>query len=397
LAQRLLLVMEEVKCGGAEISFFTLCSALSARCEVHLALSLASLEQPTIQRLSSSLSNTRVTLHACSAALNRGTLTNLHRGLRARPASELASLMRRVRPETILVNLPTVERGQAVVDAAALVTPRPPVWGFLHLTQPPSIIGAKLGRVRDLGVVPLLRRFDRLLVVSQAGAHELSERYHLEAAGIVYPPTHVLAPLSDQTERAKLRKAQGLPETRLVGLVGRIQIHHKGHDVALRTVRRLQDRGCPVHLVIIGDGPDRKALERLAEQLGIAPGISFLGWRNDVPQLVPLLDAVVMPSRYEGLPQVAIQAATAHVPIVGYAVGGLAELVPPEFTVRQGDEEGLAVALTTLLRNPASWPARQVAQRALSWCRPDHAADRVLALLNGSLQPLTPSSSSAGP
>ena len=384
MVTRLLLVMEEVKCGGAEISFFTLSRALSSRCEVHLALSRASLEQPTIQQLSNSLSNTRVTLHACSAALNQGTLTNLHRGLRGTAAGELASLVRRVRPETILVNLPTVERGQAVVDAAALVTPRPPVWGFLHLTQPPSIIGAKLGRIRDLTVAPLLRRFDRLLAVSQAGAQELSQRYCLEAAGIVYPPTDVLAPLSPETDRAKLRKAQRLPETRLVGLVGRIQIHHKGHDVALRTLRRLQDNGSPVHLVVIGEGPDRRVLERLAEQLGIAPAISFLGWRNDVEQLIPLLDAVIIPSRYEGLPQVAIQAATAHVPIVGYAVGGLAELVPPEFTVPHGDEEGLAVALSTLLGNPDSWPARQMAQRALSWCDPHRAADRVLALLNDS-------------
>src|SRR4051812_20179253 len=237
--------MEEVKCGGAEISFFTLSRALARRCEVHFALSRASLEHPTIQQLVNSLSSAGVMVHAGSAPLNPGTLTNLHRGLRVRASRELAALVRRGRPGKILVDLPTVERGQAVVDAAALVTPRPPVWGLLHLTQQPSVIGAKLGQLRDLVVAPLLRRFDRLLVVSQAGAEELSHRYGLEAAGVVYPPTDLLAPLGRGPERATRRKAQGLPETSLVGLVGRIQIHHKGHDAALRMARRLRDQGCP--------------------------------------------------------------------------------------------------------------------------------------------------------
>jgi len=380
VAMRILLVMEEVKCGGAELSFFALCRALSERCEVHLALSRASLDHPTIRALHDSLSDTSVRIHQCKTPLNPGTITNLHPFLRRAASRELSSLMEAVRPDVVIVNLPTVERGQAVVDAAATSRLRPPVWGFLHLSQKPSVIGAKLGRVRDLFAAKLIRRFDRLLTVSKAGAREVVQRYGTDPAEVVQPPTRTLEPLPAGTDRSQLRKASGLPDTFLVGIVGRVQLHHKGHDAALRVIRELLDRGHAVHLVVVGDGPDQQAVRSMAERMGIAAAVTFLGWRDDIDRLMPLLDAVLMPSRYEGLPQVAVQAVTAHVPVIGYAVGGLIELLPGCFTVPYGAEDRLLEAMVSLMQNPDQWPADEVSLRAINWCEPAHAAEKVLAL-----------------
>ena len=72
-----------------------------------------------------------------------------------------------------------------------------------------------------------------------------------------------------------------------------------------------------------------------------------------------------MPSRYEGLPQVAVQAVTAYVPVVGYAVGGLAELLPEEFTATRGDEERLATIVSSIAQEPRHWPARELALHEL--------------------------------
>lgn len=378
---RLLLVLEEVKCGGAEVSFFALCRALAAHYQVDVALSRSSLDNPTIRRLCEALADTPAAVHYCANMLNPGTFTNLHRGMRRAGARELAGLMERLRSDVVIVNMPTVERGQTVVDAAELCTHRPPVWGFLHLTQPPSMIGAKLGAIRDLMVPRLIRRFDRLLTVSHSGAREIAGRYGIQVPDVVHPPTETFPPLVSPIGRSRLRQTQGLPDKFLVGIVGRIKIHHKGHDVALRVVRQLLDQGNILHLVVVGDGPDRAAVQRMAEQLGIQPAVSFLGWRNDLDLVMPLFDAILMPSRYEGFPQVAFQAAVAHVPVIGYAVGGLAELIPPDFTAPYGQESGLAAAVAALLRDPRRWPANEVARRALSCCEPSHAAARISALL----------------
>jgi glycosyltransferase involved in cell wall biosynthesis len=378
---RLLLVLEEVKCGGAEVSFFALCRALSTRHRVDIALSRYSLANPNLRRLCDALGDTQAVVHICANALNPGTIANLHGVLRRAAAHELAKLIERLGSDVVLVNMPTVERGQTVVDAADLCTPRPPVWGFLHLTQPPSVIGAKMGPVRDLLVPRLIRRFDRLVTVSHQGAREISGRYGIRAPDVVYPPTETFAPLANPLERPGLRRAQGLPNSFLLGIVGRVQIHHKGHDIALRVVRQLLHEGKALHLVVVGDGPDRQKIQRLAGRFGIESAVTFLGWRNDIEVVMPLLDAVLIPSRYEGFPQVAVQAATAHVPVIAYQVGGLAELIPTDFTARYGDESGLAASVAAVLRDPHRWPAREVALRAATCCEPNRAADRISALL----------------
>lgn len=382
VALRVLLAMEEVKCGGAELSFFALCRALASRCELHLAVSRRALEHPVLRAACQSLSDAAVRIHYSRASLNAGTLANLDRRLRASGAGELAGIIAGTRPDVILVNLPTVERGQSVVDAAELSTPRPPVWGFLHLSQQPSVIGAKLGSVRDFLVPRLIRRFDRLVAVSRAGSREVVERYGLPAPDVIHPPTKGLSPLPTGSNRVLLRQAEGLTDRFLLGMVGRVQINHKGQDAALRVTQRLLSQGLDLQLVVIGDGPDGHSVQQMAERLGIASAVRFLGWRDDVERLIPLLDAVLMPSRYEGLPQVAVQAVTAHVPVVGYAVGGLAELLPGDFTATPGDEERLATIVSFIARDPHRWPARELASRAATWSDPGAAADRLLDLMS---------------
>jgi glycosyltransferase involved in cell wall biosynthesis len=378
---RLLLVMEEVNCGGAELSFFALCRALASRTTVDLALYEGSLANSTIRALCESLRDTSVTVHRCRTRLNPGTFSNLHRNLRRPAARELADLIGTIRPDAVVVNLPTVERGQAVVDAADLVVPRPPVWGFLHLAQRPSTIGAKLGKLRDLMVPQLLRRFDGLLTVSTTGARAISARYRMRAPEVLYPPIPTVRPFPSTLDRKSRRAKVGLPDTFLLGIVGRVEIHHKGHDAALRVTRQLLEAGLPIHLVVVGDGPDSAVVRGLAERLQVASVASFLGWRQDAGDLIPLLSAVIMPSRYEGMPLVAMQAAAAGVPVVGYDVDGLAELLPPEFRVAAGDETALANTVAALVSGSLHWPTEELARRATAWSDPEKAADRLLMIL----------------
>jgi glycosyltransferase involved in cell wall biosynthesis len=377
--------MEEVKSGGAELSFFALARALASRCDLHFAISEIALQHPVLRASCEALDRKHITIHSSATSLNAGTLSNLHPGLRASGARELAGIIGGIQPDLVLVNLPTVERGQTVVDAAELCSPQPPVWGFLHLSQQPTVIGAKLGSIRNFTVPRLIRRFDRLLTVSYAGSREIAERYDLTPPDVLRPPTSGLRPLSSGSNRSELRRAQGLSDVFLLGMVGRVQVHHKGQDAALRITQQLLARDLAVQLVIVGDGPDRGRLERKTRQLGIASAVRFLGWRQDVPDLIPLFDAVLMPSRYEGLPQVAVQAASAHVPVVGYAVDGLVELLPESFTKPRGDEAGLAEIVIGLARDPRRWPAREVALRAAEWCDPEKVADRLIALIQGTM------------
>ena len=378
---RLLLVIEEENLGGAELSFLELSRSLARRAEVHLALSETAWRSH--KHAYASLPDQQVTVHRCSRPLYPGTFANLHALLRQPVAQELAAVIRKIDPAALLVNLPTVERGQAVLDAAQRVSAHLPVWGLLHLVQPPSRLGTRLGLVRDTMVASFLARFDRLLTVSRAGALQLAGRYALPVPAIIHPPTAPLQPAVSQSERQTLRATHNLPQRFLLGLVGRVQLRQKGQDAALRITAQLLHDGLPVHLVVIGDGPDLPAIRRLAQRMGLASSVSFLGWRQDAGGLIPLLDAVLLPSHFEGLPQTALQAASAGVPVVAYAVDGLVELLPQQFLVPHGDEPGFARATRELIQGARSWPQEDMAKRAVEWGDPSRAADQLLRLFGG--------------
>jgi len=97
---------------------------------------------------------------------------------------------------------------------------------------------------------------------------------------------------------------------RVVGAIGRLTFQ-KGPDVFVRALARLPD---DVHGVWIGTGPSQNEMDRLTRRLGVGGRMHWLGHREDVPALLPALNALAMPSRWEGVPCALIEAITARVP-----------------------------------------------------------------------------------
>jgi glycosyltransferase involved in cell wall biosynthesis len=79
--------------------------------------------------------------------------------------------------------------------------------------------------------------------------------------------------------------------------------------------------------VLVGDGPERTALQALADSLGIAGRVRFAGHRDDVAELLPAFDVFVLPSRSEGMSNTLLEAMACSVPPVASRVGGNAEIV----------------------------------------------------------------------
>ena len=108
-------------------------------------------------------------------------------------------------------------------------------------------------------------------------------------------------------------------------------------------------------LVIAGSGPLKKELLALSAELGLEQKVTFLGRRDDVPGLMAAADALVLSSRWEGLPGVVLEAMASELPVVATAAGGTPELVvdgKTGFLVPPADPRQLANALEQLLRLP---------------------------------------------
>ncbi|MBW1816030.1 MAG: glycosyltransferase family 4 protein [Deltaproteobacteria bacterium] len=168
--------------------------------------------------------------------------------------------------------------------------------------------------------------------------------------------------------------------------LGRLAIE-KGFDLALIAFASMFERHPHVRLVVAGDGPERPALEQQARKLGINDAVDFLGWvaPNKVSELINTSTIVVMPSRREGLPQVAMEAALMARPVVAARVGGVPEIVVHGQTgllVGQEDSSALADAVEFLVAHPEKaaqmgQAARERVKKEFSW---DHYMDAYEAL-----------------
>lgn len=131
----------------------------------------------------------------------------------------------------------------------------------------------------------------------------------------------------------------------------------KGHDVLLRALARLRDRGVAVAVLVVGDGDERDRIHGLARELGIdGKEARFLGFRKDVPDLLVGADFFVLPSRDEGLPLAVLEAMARRLPVVVTPVGGVPEVVRDEehgLLVPVDDHDALAGAIERLARDRA--------------------------------------------
>ncbi len=131
----------------------------------------------------------------------------------------------------------------------------------------------------------------------------------------------------------------------------------KAHDVFLKAARRVLTTVPETHFLIVGDGPERDRLVRLAKELAIDRNVHFLGFRRELGDILAAVDIDTLSSKpeQETLSVAAIEAMSAGVPIVCTDVGFMKEVVIPGKTgslVKVGDPEGLAAALIDLLADP---------------------------------------------
>lgn len=182
-------------------------------------------------------------------------------------------------------------------------------------------------------------------------------------------------PLAAQ-DREVARRELGLDPARPVVLCLARLAAPKRHDLLLDAWAEVPEDAL---LLLAGDGPGRRDLERRVRSAGLGDRVAFLGDRRDVGRLLCASDVLVLASDREGLPVSVLEAMSAGVPVVASAVGGLRSLDPQAVElVRPGSAQELARGVRVALGDPARREEMRVAARRL-WERRFTSAAMVAA------------------
>ena len=215
-----------------------------------------------------------------------------------------------------------------------------------HLHTSDSTLRPRHRRLERL----LARTCARIVCCSAAVARHATEDLGLPRARIEIVPNGIDPPPPASTRDAA-RRLLGDVRGWLVGCVGALAAH-KGQDVLIDALPLLPGALGETTVCLVGDGPERAALEARARS--VAPGrVIFSGERADARRLLPGFDLLAAPSRgREGLGLAVLEAMDASLPVVASRVGGLPEVVEEGHTgllVPEGDAGALAAAIAAIL------------------------------------------------
>jgi glycosyltransferase involved in cell wall biosynthesis len=192
----------------------------------------------------------------------------------------------------------------------------------------------------------------RYIAISRA-VRDVLVKDGIPAERIEVVPSGVDVERLEGAKRKDLRAELGLaPGTPLVGDIAAFG-WHKAQEFLVRATPLLLEKVPGAVVLFIGDGDCREKVEAEAREAGLLGGaVRFLGWRDDVPEVMHSLDCFVMCSVLEGLCTSALDAQAAGIPVVASAVGGLVEAVADGETgllVPPRDPRALADAVARVL------------------------------------------------
>jgi len=341
-------VITRLEAGGAPNTLLLLLEGLSAR---GIAVELATgLTEPPAEDLLDQARELGFPIHV---------IPSLRRDLH--PLHDLAALfslwrlMRRIRP--VLVHAHTSKGGFMGRLAALLAGVK------IRLYTPHgTVLTGYFGSTAEK-IFAWLERLSARWTTRIIGLNRLESEAYL-AAGIGRAHQHRqiengielerFSPLPEDLRRQR-RHEEGIGDDEVVMItVGRL-VPVKDQLTLIAALGQLAEDLPAWRLMIVGEGPERSALEERTRSLGLTDRIAFLGQREDVPGLLGLSDLFVLTSVNEGFGLVLVEAMAGALPVIATAVGGIPEVVIEAETgllVPAGDPPALARALERLLIDP---------------------------------------------
>jgi glycosyltransferase involved in cell wall biosynthesis len=260
----------------------------------------------------------------------------------------LARLMRQRRTDAVI----TVGAGDKMFwgRIAAFLAGVPVIASALHSTGWPDGVG-KLNRL----LTPIT---DAFIAVAESHGKFLQdfERFPSRKIHVIRNGVDCQRFRPQPEHRDDVRNELGLDSSaKLVGIVAALR-PEKNHAMLVHAAAELRASHETLHWVIVGDGPERESINRLAADLGVSDRVHLLGTRQDTPRILSALDVFTLCSLNEASPVSILEALACQVPVAATDVGSICESIIPEETgllFASGDIQGMCNAIGRLLGDAA--------------------------------------------
>lgn len=226
-----------------------------------------------------------------------------------------------------------------------------PSISYIPVPHTLATMQAKLGSLRDPFNNWLFKRPTSFITISEGMKTMLRERGAPQPIAVVFNGFD-----SSKTEKRDPKEARTrlkLPaDKQLVAMVGRVEYKQKRQDFLLDCFAENFAKMEDIHLVYVGSGPDSDDLKQRARDKGVAEAVTFIEWTDGLSDVYSAIDLLCLPSRFEGVPLVMLEAMSVNVPIVASARDGMKEILPDEWLFEPGDRAQCVERILATLKTP---------------------------------------------
>jgi glycosyltransferase involved in cell wall biosynthesis len=262
-------------------------------------------------------------------------------------------LLRRLKPEVVLINLPWADYGLGSILACALL--KIPTLVVFHLIPYPLRLGTFKQRLYRWAH----GRKQAWIGVSAGNARCISQSFRIpeEKTGWIYNGATIRpeTPTDAKAHCLRIRQALGLPsDSTIILTVARLS-GQKGHDFLIPAIPHLIKAFPGLKFVWVGEGEKKEELGELLRAYGIADQVLLLGHRSDIPDLLQAADLFVLPTYYEGQPFALLEAMAYGLPLITTNTDGIPEVIQHKvhgLLTRKGDSADLLESIRWALQHP---------------------------------------------
>ncbi len=266
-----------------------------------------------------------------------------------RSLQEVEHLIRGLKPQAMLALQANIEQSSAGVYIARRMGL--PVISYLALPHSFREMGFRCARLRDFFNRYLYALPDAYLSLSDAACKKIKAKALKTPVAVV--PNAIDIHQVKHVDKSEARRRLGLPlHSKIIGMIGRIDFRQKRQDFCLQALEAHWELFAGCHFCVVGEGPDRERLQSRVSRSSWAKHFTWIPWMEGLDEVYSSLDVLAIPSRYEGVPLVMLEAMAYELPIVASRRDAMAELLPEDQLFPYGDKKLFVEKLVHSLEAP---------------------------------------------